>query len=909
MRKTQLLLVLSLIIISFHFANAQSPGTYSGFLKQNGKKIVDENGKDVLLRSMGLGGWMLQEGYMLQTSGFANTQHQIRAKITDLIGADGANEFYEAWLTNHCTHKDIDSLAKWGFNAVRLPFHYHLFTPSIEEEPVAGQNTWLPRGFQLVDSLLKWCKNNKMYLILDMHAAPGGQGNDLAISDRDDTKPSLWDSPANRAKAIALWKKLAEKYVNEPWIGGYDLLNETNWTMTNNGPLKQYYLDLTAAIRSVDTNHILFIEGNWFANDFTNLTPPWDNNMAYSFHKYWNENTVGTVQWMIDIRNNNNVPIWLGESGENSNQWFADCISMLEGNNIGWSWWPVKKIGSVVDPVTIPMTTGYQNLLDYWNGKASKPSFTDAKNALMDLTEKLKIENCPVNYDVIDAMFRQTTTNDTKPYRDLKIPGLIYAMDFDMGKNGYAYKDNVFQNANNKDTWNNGWIGRNDGVDLEADVDSTKYSKGIHVGWIETGEWLKYTVKVDKAGFYDISFRVAHGGSGDGLFHLEKDGQIISKTATVKPSGSYTKWTNVVVKDVKLDAGLQSLVLKFDKGGFNLGSMTWTGPTATQSAPFQLLDLRTNDSGQKLTLTFSQDINPATVSASGFTFNANFIEVGLGAAETVEGHANQIQISIKDLIDSDNILTMNYDASTLRSAGGEKLTGFQNLIVVNNALKRFQIEGKIKGSDFAVNKGLTLETCSDTDGGQDLGYTDSGDYLEFNVYVKVAGTYLVQYRYAAQSATGSIELALNDGGVKKSIKTTSLPPTGGWQTWNTVSDTVGLPLGIHTLRIQVASAGFNFNWANFLKTVTSVDDVSNLEQFSIYPNPCSSSLNYDLNAMGTAAVSVQLQDLAGRVLVSNALPVEVSSGHIDMGNFSNGVYLLKISSKGRSFTRKIIVNK
>ena len=147
-----------------------------GFIHADGQKIVDGDGQNVLLRGMGMGGWMLQEGYMMQSSGFANTQHQLKAKIEQLVGTEGLNAFYDAWLTNYCTKADIDSMAAMGFNSVRLPIHYNLFTLPIEEEPVEGQDTWLDKGFEMTDQLLDWCKANQMYLILDLHAAPGGQG-------------------------------------------------------------------------------------------------------------------------------------------------------------------------------------------------------------------------------------------------------------------------------------------------------------------------------------------------------------------------------------------------------------------------------------------------------------------------------------------------------------------------------------------------------------------------------------------------------------------------------------------------------------------------------------------------------------------------------------------------------------
>lgn len=203
------LLLLMLCILSPLGTSAQ------GFLHTNGKAIVDGAGDTVLLKGMGLGGWMVQEGYMLQTAGFANPQHKIRQKIEELIGPADTDSFYNAWLNNHVQKVDIDSLKSWGFNSVRLPMHYNLYTLPIEDEPIAGEQTWLTKGFELTDSLISWCKQNQMYVILDLHAAPGGQGYDAGISDYDDTKPSLWESAENRDKTVALWKRLAERYAND----------------------------------------------------------------------------------------------------------------------------------------------------------------------------------------------------------------------------------------------------------------------------------------------------------------------------------------------------------------------------------------------------------------------------------------------------------------------------------------------------------------------------------------------------------------------------------------------------------------------------------------------------------------------------------------------------------------------
>ncbi len=397
--KKRSLILFSTIFLAGQFAYCQ------GFLRAEGKKIVNEKGENFLLRGIGLGGWMLQEPYMFQLSEVAGNQTDIKSKISGLIGQKNCDEFYTHFLTDMITEKDIEALNKWGFNSVRLPMHYNLFTLPAEKEPVAGQNTWLETGFKLTDNLLSWCRKYNIYLILDLHATPGGQGNDRPIADIDTLKPRLWQSEANQMKTVALWKKLAERYKDEKWIGGYDLINETNYKLEGNAALKKLFSEIASEIRKVDKKHIIFIEGNQFANDFTGLTPPWDNNMVYSFHKYWNPTTVETIQKFLDMREKFNVPLWMGESGENNNEWFKAAVSLFETNNIGWSWWTIKKIGSESSLMTISQPAGWQKIIDYWAGKGPKPTVEETKATLMELAENVKFEKCKINNEVIEALF------------------------------------------------------------------------------------------------------------------------------------------------------------------------------------------------------------------------------------------------------------------------------------------------------------------------------------------------------------------------------------------------------------------------------------------------------------------------------------------------------------------------
>ncbi|MDX6183466.1 cellulase family glycosylhydrolase [Flavobacterium sp. Fl-77] len=571
----KLIFILQLLISIASFAQ--------GFLHRDGQNIVDGNGKNVVLRGLGLGGWMVQEGYMLQTQSFASPQYVIRQKIQDVIGEEGTKEFYTAYKANGITKRDIDSLAVWGFNSVRLPMHYNLYTPPVEAEK-NGQITWLEEGFTMTDNLLKWCAENKMYLILDLHAAPGGQGNDAAISDYDTTKPSLWESEANQKKMIALWKKLASRYKNNPWIGGYDIINEPNWNFTGtnkngcdenaNGPLRELMIAVTKAIREVDTNHLIFIEGNCWGNNYNGIFPLWDENMALSFHKYWNYNTTGSIQKMLDYRKQYNVPIWLGESGENSNVWFKEAISLVENNNIGWAFWPMKKIENIAGVTSVTKIPEYDVLLKYWKEGGTKPSVDFAKKALLKMADNYKMENLTVKPDVIDAMFRQVQSNDTKAYKKHFIPGKIAATEYDLGTNEMAYSDKDFVNyrveTGNFEEWNKGNTMRNDGVDILPCKDSG--SNGYQVSFIEDGEWLQFTTEVSKTQTYKVAIRYSSAKS-KGQIYLETEKGKRSKSITLRATGSDTNWKTITLSGLQLNAGINKIKIVFEKGGFNLNCL------------------------------------------------------------------------------------------------------------------------------------------------------------------------------------------------------------------------------------------------------------------------------------------------------------------------------------------------
>ncbi len=882
-----------------------------GFLHRDGKNILDGSGNEVILRGIGTGNWMLQEGYMMQTSGVANTQHEFRAKLVSTIGEAKTDSFYTVWLDSHFRRIDADSMKSWGFNSVRVAMHYKWFTLPIEDELVSGENTWLEKGFTMIDSLLDWCGDNQMYLILDLHGAPGGQGKDAAISDYDSSKPSLWESQANKDKTVALWKKLAERYNDEPWIGGYDLINETNWTFSNgNTPLWDLFKQITTAIREVDTNHMIILEGNWFANNYDGLPAIWDDNLILSFHKYWNYNDQGSINWMINLRNQRNVPIWLGETGENSNVWFTELIALCEKNKIGWSWWPVKKPG-INNPLKVTVNSDYTTLINYWKGSAPNPGVDAAFSAVLQFAENHRLENCTFQKDVVDAMIRQPHTTETIPFKTYKTGEPVFATNYNLGRNGFAYFDNdtsdfhgstdVFTN------WNQGWSYRNDGVDIEACTDS-EANNGFNVGWTGDKEWLEYTVEVDSAAGYTLNIRSA-SGSGGSKVHLEANGKIITSTISLTGTSGWQNWRTTAIPNILLEKGTNKIRFVFDQGGSNLNYFMFFDPVAADSVNFEQLYAATSTDGKQILLTLNKTVTSLAgdINTGDFSATINNIPVEISEIQLDEQNQNTVIISLTEPLYYGGTVKLNYKGSTILS-GNQQLEKFSSFAVANNLPVRYNFPGRIQSENFYFNNGLVSETCNDTGGGFNMGYAAPGDYMDYLVNVPVARHYNFNFRVASERSSSQIIIRIGEGNSFTAIDTVTISGTGGWQTWKTVSSTAFLPEGRYTLRYYVRSGEFNSNWFETTSTpVTAVQPQQTINDLLIYPNPAENEVTVEMGEIQHGEKVLSFYNSTGHMVLSN-IYFETKPVKIDISGLKKGLYFVELKTEnGTSKTTKLVI--
>ena len=331
------------------------------FVHTSGQEIYTPEGKPFLIKGTNLGNWLLPEGYMFKFDK-VNAPWMIEQVLLELIGPSANTLFWKQYLDSYITEADIRLLKEMGSNSVRLPFDYRLFT----NESYLGAND-STRGFYYMDRVVNWCKKYRLYLLLDMHGAPGGQTGDNI--DNSYGYPFLYTDSGCQAQTIKIWKRIANRYKDETIILGYDLLNEPIAHFFDqdqlNPLLEPLYRKIVSAIREVDKNHLIFFEGAQWASKFHVFSKPFDDKLVYSFHKYWTDTTQAVIQEYVDFRSRYNVPIYVGETGENNDAWILSFRKLLEKNNIGWHYWPYKKMESTSCVVSFPKPVTWDSLVAY----------------------------------------------------------------------------------------------------------------------------------------------------------------------------------------------------------------------------------------------------------------------------------------------------------------------------------------------------------------------------------------------------------------------------------------------------------------------------------------------------------------------------------------------------------------
>jgi endoglucanase len=339
-----------------------------------GRDIVDAQGQIVRMRGVCLGGWMNMENF---ATGHPANEARLRQAVAEVLGEGRANFFFERFLDYFITEADLRFISDLGMNVVRVAFNYRHFES--DDRPFQYRE----EGFARLDRLIDWAGQHDLHVILDLHAAPGWQSPGWHC-DNPGHRAHFWDQQVFQDRVTALWQVLAERYRGEGSIAGYNLLNEPVASPARLHRLNAHYRKTTEVIRAVDPDHIIFLDGNHYAQRCDQLEPPYDDNTAYSYH-FYPEPVLETGRYPAEIdgavydqswletslldrarfMREHDVPVWAGEFGALFNGGAADTagvhvitdmISVMEHSGHHWTLWHYKDIGPMgvvtVDPAS-----------------------------------------------------------------------------------------------------------------------------------------------------------------------------------------------------------------------------------------------------------------------------------------------------------------------------------------------------------------------------------------------------------------------------------------------------------------------------------------------------------------------------------------------------------------------------
>lgn len=340
-----------------------------GFLHRAGTKVVDGAGAPVKLRGVNVGGWLNWEGWMFG-SGYVSESELLR-RLEKLVGADETKAFHQAVTDGFLTEADLFEMQRLGFNVLRVPLNSRL----LEDDAAPG--AWKASGWAVLDRLLDQAERHGLYLVLDLHSAPCGQSGVFTNDPGTDDDPSarLLDSPACQQRTVDLWRALAARYASRTIVAGYDLLNEPGSEVCEGGPraglscgpvdgcglggacvlhgerLVALYTRIIAAIREVDAQHLVVLEGASYASDFSIFSGRLDENQLYGAHHYsWGGKAPDEVLAGLEqVAQRDDTPVWVGEMGlDTAHQVTAAQVDSEEASPFitGWAYWSWKFTGA-----------------------------------------------------------------------------------------------------------------------------------------------------------------------------------------------------------------------------------------------------------------------------------------------------------------------------------------------------------------------------------------------------------------------------------------------------------------------------------------------------------------------------------------------------------------------------------
>ena len=370
-------------------------------LKIKNKIIYDDKDSKQTLKGIALGGWLMMEGYML--GGENIPESRFKEELKQEVGKKLFEEFVWEFRKRFINQQDVLTIKKLGFNCVRLPFNYRL----IEKAPFEIDG----RGMDFLrDAVQSFC-DQEIQVILDMHAVPGCQNQDWHSD--SEGQALFFQDKSFRERYVYLWKELSKRFKDFDFVAGYDIMNEPVTDQLD--ILLEAYEEVIKAIRQNSDEHIIFLEGNNWAQDveFLRELVPASKNVAYSIHfyepfqytfnqypnytypgliagKHWDSKVI---QKRLASYADLGAPVFVGEFGVASRcphcfeevRWVEDVVSCFSEFDFHYTYWTYKSVAGMHFPdglfQSFPKLPGMNNIApQLLNGREEYYSSLATKN-------------------------------------------------------------------------------------------------------------------------------------------------------------------------------------------------------------------------------------------------------------------------------------------------------------------------------------------------------------------------------------------------------------------------------------------------------------------------------------------------------------------------------------------------
>lgn len=797
-------------------------------LHTDGVKWVNAADDTVILKGTNLGNWLLHEFWMMNQSAntVATDQCTLESTLDERFGFDQRERLMDLFRDNWIAERDWDIMASFGLNVIRLPFIWNL----IEDEK--NPMTLRSDAWQYLDYTIEQAEEHGMYVILDLHGAVGAQGWQDHSGCAD--KNLYWSTPEYQERTTWLWQQIAERYKNNGTVAGYGLLNEPWGTDANN--LADVMLDLHDAVRTVDADKIIILPGhNEGIDSYGHPDTFGGTNIAFEMHFYpgifgWGEPTYethrdwltcgeegtgGVCAWATKMENLSS-PLLVGEfqpwantgyefGGENAR---ATYDKFAEFNWAATSWsFKVLTGGGGHGSGTWGMVTNKQDTSGL--GLLTKASTWDC--AGWDSTFD---DACAASTSLIEP----DVTGEKTYYLVIKF-GAIAGGNLDVSLDKLSLLDDmdneIILNGNfgSDSNWTTWAVNSAPTIDFNL-TDVEKLPTGFEGAVLRMHSGSDSTVSEINGGIYQAI--TLQGGKRYKFSGVFKDNSSVDSWAEVYivenmpvEGDDVIASYSVPAVDFSADpiADIEALFELFGAIEYDVHQPLLDAMTAVEASGLYTLPSKPTN------LSVSVDASVASL-----TWAAN-LEADVTGYNVYRSVNNNIDYQLL----AENINAVSYLDSTIsdNNAYYYKITAVDvqdssydsNEVVTGSRI--VSIPGIVQAENWTEMSGFTVEATSDTGGGNNTGFADAGDWLEYTVNISEAGSYLVEYRLATETGSDGFTVKIND----ELIDTVTVPATGGWQTWVTQSKIVTLPAGEHTLRLHSVGSAWNLNWIQFSVTL------------------------------------------------------------------------------------------